>query len=176
VFQRLLRWLHQIKDYQQVLSLPPSFPYRICLAGQHTEGRFDGVVDPQTAIEWHLEEGTTTLTISVALPFVILSFLLLITPPNPQKLLSKSTYLLVQLLVLNAQLALCRHPMINLLVKGCLRTRHVLQFYFSAPRGWISSSRSMTTSWESRLHLWRCTCTTGSVLLHRKGWSLRNTG
>ena len=159
-----------------MLSLPPSFPYRICLAGQHTEGRFDGVVDPQTAIEWRLEEGTTTLTISVALPFVTLFFLLLITPPNPQNLLSKNTYLLVQHLVLNAHLALCRNPMFKLLVKGCLRTRHALQFYFSAPRGWRSSSRSMTTSWESRLHLWWCTCTTGSVLSHRKGWSSRSTG
>lgn len=158
-----------------VLATKLSLPHLSCWPAYWRKVR-PGVVDPKTAIEWYLEEGTTTLTISVALPFVILSFLLLIAPPNPQKLLSKSTYLLVQLLVLNAQLALCRHPMINLLVKGCLRTRHALQFYSSAPRCWRPSSKSMTTSWESRLHLWRCTCTTGSVLLHRKGWSLRSTG
>lgn len=66
-----------------MLSLPPSFPYRIRLAGRHTEGRLNGVVDPQIAVVWHLEEGTTILTPSVALPFAILFFLLLATSQNP---------------------------------------------------------------------------------------------
>jgi hypothetical protein len=153
-------------------AFPTAF---VLLTGILKEGSME-LSTPKTAMEWRLEEGTTTLTVSVAPPFVNLFFLLSITSPNPQNLLPKSASLLVELLILNAQLALCRYPMINLLVKGCLRTRHALHFNFSAQRGWRSNSKSMTTSWESRLHLWRCTCTTGSVLLHRKGWSLRRSG